>query len=142
MALAIVGALPSAVASEKPALAVAPLTSGRVLEVAIGLLVVVAVIGAGAWILRRTLRGVAGPDGALRVVGGLSLGSRERVLLLQVGERQLLIGVTPGRIQMLHVLDEPLQASASASHPGREFAAHLSTAFNRIQRGSRREPRS
>jgi len=30
---------------------------------------------------------------------------REKVVLLQVGKKQLLLGVTPGRIDTLHVLE-------------------------------------
>lgn len=141
MALVGMAGWPSARASEAPALALAPLTGGRVLEVAIGLFAVVAVIALCAWILRRTLRNVAGCDGALRVVAGLSLGTRERVLLLQVGSRQLLLGVSPGRIQALYVLDEPLEPSAPAIRSGRDFAAQLSTVLARAPRGRRHEPK-
>jgi len=41
----------------------------------------------------------------MRIVGGLSLGMREKVILLQVGKKQLILGVTPGRIDALHVLE-------------------------------------
>ncbi|MDP2901692.1 MAG: flagellar biosynthetic protein FliO [Methylovulum sp.] len=41
----------------------------------------------------------------MRVVGGLSLGLREKVMLLQVGKKQLILAVTPGRIETLHVLE-------------------------------------
>lgn len=41
----------------------------------------------------------------MRIVGGLSLGMREKVILIQVGRKQLIVGVTPGRIETLHVLE-------------------------------------
>ena len=41
----------------------------------------------------------------MRVIGGLSLGMWEKVILLQVGKKQLILGVTPGRIETLHVLE-------------------------------------
>ncbi len=37
------------------------------------------------------------------------MGSRERIVLLQVGEEQVLIGVSPGRINKLHVLNKPIE---------------------------------
>lgn len=53
----------------------------------------------------------------MRIVGGLSLGMREKVILLQVGKKQLILGVTPGRIDALHVLegDDCLNREESAS---------------------------
>ena len=72
--------------------------------------------------------------GSLRVLGGLSMGTRERVVLIQVGETQLLLGVAPGRVQTLHVLEEPIPTS-EASKPGKgNFAASLSAA---LQRGNK-----
>ncbi|HLF96343.1 MAG TPA: flagellar biosynthetic protein FliO [Methylococcaceae bacterium] len=58
-----------------------------------------------AWLLRRfqTLPGVR--HGELRVLGGIALGAREKVLLLQTGRKQLVLGVTPGRIDTLCVLE-------------------------------------
>ena len=46
--------------------------------------------------------------GLLKVVAGLPLGTRERIIVLQVGEEQLLLGLSPGRIEKLHTLAEPL----------------------------------
>lgn len=71
----------------------------------IGLLVVLSVFFLCVWGVRK-LSGltVSGAE-KMRVVGGLSLGLREKVILLQVGRKQLILGVTPGRIETLHVLE-------------------------------------
>lgn len=70
-----------------------------------GLLVVLSVFFLCVWGVRK-LSGltVSGAE-KMRVVGGLSLGMREKVILLQVGKKQLVLGVTPGRIETLHVLE-------------------------------------
>jgi len=44
----------------------------------------------------------------LRVVTSLSLGAKERVLVVQVGEQQLLLGVTAQKITLLETLAEPI----------------------------------
>lgn len=82
-------------------------TSGP-LRVVIALLVVLgAVIAAGRFAKR--MRGFSGTGNAgLEVIGQLSLGARERAVLIRVGERQLLIGVAPGNVRTLHVFDELL----------------------------------
>jgi flagellar protein FliO/FliZ len=47
----------------------------------------------------------------LSVLSTMSVGTRERLMLVQVGEAQLLLGVTPSRIDKLFVLDKPLPGS-------------------------------
>jgi flagellar protein FliO/FliZ len=60
---------------------------------------------------KQTARTVAFSDvagwsiGLLIVLSVFSLGMREKVILLQVGRKQLILGVTPGRIETLHVLE-------------------------------------
>ena len=44
-------------------------------------------------------------------MGGISLGGKERIVLVQVGEQQLLVGVAPGSLRTLHVLDQPLEGA-------------------------------
>lgn len=50
----------------------------------------------------------------MKVVGHIPIGSKERAVLLQVGEKQLLIGVAPGYIRTLHVMDENVVTEKSA----------------------------
>ena len=71
----------------------------------VGLFVVLCIFFLCIWGMRK-LNGIS-VNGAekMRVVGGLSLGMREKVILLQVGKKQLILGVTPGRIDALHVLE-------------------------------------
>ncbi len=72
---------------------------------AIGLLVVLGLIAALAWGLRRFGRVPMGGRGAVQVLGGVSLGNRERAVLLSVDGTRLLVGVAPGQVRTLHVLD-------------------------------------
>lgn len=74
---------------------------GMLMQLTLGLVVVLALAVGLSWLLRR----YALPrDGLIRVVGGLPLGSRERLLLVEVDDTRLLLGITPQRIQTLHVL--------------------------------------
>lgn len=57
----------------------------------------------------------------MRLMGGLSLGGREKLLVVEVGEIQLVLGVAPGRVQTLHVLEgqqrlRPREKEAFANH--------------------------
>lgn len=112
------------VSAGEPASAM-PAFEEQLVQVLGGLAMVLALVAALAWLVRR-LNGarIAGARN-LRLVAGISLGSRERILVVEVGEVQLVVGVAPGRVQALHVLDRPLpgtapdQAMESAHFAGR-----------------------
>lgn len=128
----VVHAADTATNANVPALAVEPLASGSLAKLGLGLFVVVVLIVGMAWVMRR-MGGMPGTaTGALRVLGGLSMGTRERVVLIQVGETQLLLGVAPGRVQTLHVLEQPIPTGTAAGKGG--FAATLGAA---LQRGNK-----
>ncbi|HED16408.1 MAG TPA: flagellar biosynthetic protein FliO, partial [Gammaproteobacteria bacterium] len=83
-----------------------------------------------SWLMRRMGNVTGQRTDKLNVIAALSMGARERVVLLQVGEQQLLLGVAPGRIQTLHVLDQPLDMSSS-SHPVTAFQERLKKIMSR-----------
>jgi flagellar protein FliO/FliZ len=110
---------------------VEPLAGGSLVQLGLGLFAVILLIVGLGWLMRRIGGLPGGQGGALRVLGGLSMGTRERVVLIQVGETQLLLGVAPGRVQTLHVLDRPVPTQ-TPSQPGKGgFAASLSAALQR-----------
>ena len=77
-------------------------------QLLIGLIVVLLLFFAMAWLVKRS--GVAGgfAQGDLKVVATLPLSTRERAVLIQAGSRQLLLGVAPGRVTLLESFDQPL----------------------------------
>jgi flagellar protein FliO/FliZ len=100
-----------------------PLAASNLFQLLFGLIVVLIAIGATALLLKRLGRLPQGP-GAMRVVAGLSLGARERAVLIQVGDRQILLGVAPGRVSTLHVLERPVE-TLPAGIPQGGFAERL-----------------
>ncbi len=104
-----------------------PAIAGLV-QVVLGLLVILLLIGGTAWLLRRFTPLQSSAQGNMKVLGGLPLGPRERVVLIQVGEKQLLVGVAPGRVQTLHVLEQPLAFNQSKQN-GLGFAERLALAL-------------
>lgn len=98
------------------------ITPGAVMQLVAGLAIVIAAIFLVAWLLRR-IGGVNAGSGQLRIVAGLALGQRERVVLIQVGERQqVLLGVTSGNITRLAEYDEPVVVSDASQS---DFAERL-----------------
>jgi len=99
-----------------------PLGTGSVLQLTLSLAAVVAAIFGLGWLLRR-VHGLPGSTHrALRVVATLPVGTRERIAIVQAGDTQVLIGLSPGRIQTLHVLERPVAEPAAA---GATFASLL-----------------
>jgi flagellar protein FliO/FliZ len=86
-------------------------------QVTLALGLVLAMIFVAAWLMRR-LRGFGKTaTGALEVIADLPVGQKERAVLIRVGTQQVLIGVAPGRVTTLHVLDEPVSVTPPASGP-------------------------
>ena len=77
-----------------------------VLNMVMGLVVVIALILGLAWVLKKYGRLPSNNLVDMKILGGLSLGTREKAILIEVDNTRLLVGVTPGHIQTLHVLDK------------------------------------
>ncbi len=94
------------------------------LSVLLGLALVVGMIFAMAWLMRRFGQGAWIPGRNLRPVASMSLGGRERVTLIQVGDEQLLLGVAPGRVSLLARYESPV-IPPQQPMPGGSFAQRL-----------------
>jgi flagellar protein FliO/FliZ len=82
--------------------------AGGLVQVTLSLLLVLGAVFAAAWAVRR-VRGLGrmAPD-AIQVLANVGLGQKERAVLVQVGNQQLLLGVASGSVTTLHVLAEPI----------------------------------
>lgn len=100
------------------------LTAG-VTQMLVGLAVVVCLIFASLWLMKK-LAAPRGTAGVLRVVGGTAVGPRERIVLVELGDTWLVLGVAPGRVNMLHQLARLVPAeSATAPPPEKGFSSWL-----------------
>ncbi len=99
------------------------LGAGNYIQMVSGLLFIVLLIFALAWLMRRMGRLQSVIGGSMKLLGGVSLGQRERAVLVQVGKTQMLLGVAPGSVRTLHVFDEPVVTATAA---GGSFADKLS----------------
>ena len=114
--------MPLVALAADPAATPAPATlPSSPLNLLLGLGFLLALVGVAWWLVRRMVGlQLAGNRAPIRVLGSLPVGTRERVVLVQVGEQQLLLGVAPGRVNLLHRLDEPLSLEG-----GGEFADRM-----------------
>jgi flagellar protein FliO/FliZ len=98
--IALLAIARSALAQSAPAAqAASPMTS--LFQGLFGLVIVVGLIFAAGWLLKKV-----GPRAtsttAVRVLGGASVGPRERVVVVQFGDQTLLLGVASGQVNLLH----------------------------------------
>ncbi|WP_324315549.1 flagellar biosynthetic protein FliO [Povalibacter sp.] len=131
----------SASAAEKPFAApqatehVSPTSAGSLLQVTFSLALVLALVFVAAWLVRK-FKGFGRFGGsAIRIVADTALGPKERAVVIQVGEQQLLLGVTQQQVNLLHVLPAPVGplpnpppvagGGQGGGHPGVDFAAIL-----------------
>jgi len=99
-----------------PAVAASSLFTGDYLLQVIGSFVLVIVLLFGALLFLRRFNGVGRSlGGNMQVISSIGLGQRERAVLLQVGEKQVLVGVASGSVRTLHVFDEALEVETRES---------------------------
>lgn len=93
------------------------LSTGSVLfQGLLGLLIVLAAMMAFFWFMRRFSPGQTGAQGVVKVVGGVMLGTREKLVVVEVGDTWLLLGVGGGQVNTLHSLPRPEGVSTAATH--------------------------
>lgn len=90
------------------------ITGAYMLQVTGSLLLVFGCIFALFFAMRKLNSLPAKSDSALGVIGSIRLGNREKAVLIKVGDKQLLIGVTPGSVNTLHELETPLELPVNA----------------------------
>jgi flagellar protein FliO/FliZ len=140
--LALAGALymDVALAAAQPGAAVVAPGSGgnaagQLTQLVLGLLLVLGLIFLLAWLLRRVQNAAPGNGQLIEILGSRTLGPRDRLLLIQVGKEQILIGHSPGSIEALHVLAEPVDVPANARQATPEFAQRLMELMGKDQKG-------
>jgi flagellar protein FliO/FliZ len=136
--LALPLALPIvALAAEPAGQATTPLAgsdmAGQLGQLLFGLLLVIGLIFLLAWLLRRVQQLAPRGGQVIKLLASQSLGPRDRLVLVQVGNEQILLGLSAGRITPLHVLKEPVHlADAEPATP--EFAQRLMELLGKDQK--------
>ena len=107
--------------------------AAQVGEVLAALILVIVAIVAASWLMRRVSGVNMRSNVAIRVLAALPLGQRERVILVEVGQTQLLLGVSANGINRLHEFDPLLELGGSAAGPELEidFATRLRQSLSR-----------
>ncbi|MGR2737488.1 flagellar biosynthetic protein FliO [Billgrantia sp. Q4P2] len=101
-------------------------------KTAAALALVIAIILVCTALLRRWGLQKRAAGGHLQVIGSAALGSRERVVIVEVEGTWLVLGVGGGQVNKLHELAAPVRPVEEASHSpheGERFAARFARAL-------------
>ncbi|MFM0058131.1 flagellar biosynthetic protein FliO [Paraburkholderia phytofirmans] len=125
--------------------AVPALGVGAVLQTIVGLLVVIGLVFGCAWLARRFGLQPANRGGLVKTIGGASLGGKERVAVVEIGDTWLVLGTAPGNVRLLHTMPagsaavDPLGAAqagpASASATGTALPGTFGQRFRDALKG-------
>jgi len=80
-----------------------PTASNSLFRMLIGLAIVLLILAVISWAMKKYMGTAGTQQSVIRVVGGVSVGSRERVMVLEVADRWLVVGVAPGHVT--HIAD-------------------------------------
>ena len=99
-------------------------------QVIVSLGIVLAVIFLLSAVARKFELTAPQSEGPVRVLDSLNIGGKEQLLLVQVGEDQILVGRSAGRVDKIHTLTSPVSQSEKVSAPY-GAAGFLSRVLNR-----------
>jgi flagellar protein FliO/FliZ len=91
-------------ATTAPAPHSGPVDTALLGRTSIGLLAVIGVILIAAWLLKRFGTGRGGDSQRLRLIASRSVGNRERIVIMEIEDQWLVLGITPHSINCLHQL--------------------------------------
>ena len=100
-----------------------PISVNSLTQLLTSLMVIVALIFATGWVLKRNRFSGARTRGDMSILDELAVGPRDRVVLVRVGEAQLLLGVGANGIVPLVPLAMPITLTSSSAAPA--FADRL-----------------
>ncbi len=92
--------------------AVDPVSSSYLLKLSGALIFILLLIFGLAWFMKKIQLTQQSQNGLIQIVSAISVGQRDRIALIQVGDEQVLVGLTPGRIEKLHTLKNTLNISS------------------------------
>lgn len=100
---------------------------GALLQGLFGLLIVLGLLYGFFLVLRRYGPATSGAQGIVKVVGGVMLSPRERLVVVEVKDTWLLLGVASGQVSLVHSLPKPDAAEIAAQPVAAPFAGKLAS---------------
>jgi len=126
--VAVPAALVSVLAT--PAWAAPPDTGWALLQTAVALAFVLALLVGSLWLMRRLRIGHGTHGSVLKVVATAAVGPRENVVVVEIGEHWLVLGVAPGNVRLLETRPRDMSVASESAASG-AFASRLLESLRR-----------
>lgn len=85
---------------------------------------VLALLVGTLWVMRRLRIGQGSSGGVVKVIASAAVGPRENVVVVEVGDEWLVLGVAPGAVRLLQTRPRSALAEADRTAPA-AFASRL-----------------
>ena len=121
--LALTASASAATAAETTA--ISPTTG--LLQVFLGLIAVLTLMGVAAWFFKKIGPVNTANKIPVKIVGGVSVGNRERIMVVEVADQWIVVGVTANQINTLSTMpkQEKLTQETTLSTPENQFSTWL-----------------
>jgi flagellar protein FliO/FliZ len=122
----------AACAAEQQTAPALPSATGSVFTMLLGLTAVLAIMAGIAWLFKRSgLVQRAQGNAVAKIIGGVSVGTRERVMVIEVADQWIVIGVAPGRVNTLAPMPRQEHVAEPASAASANFASWLKNTIDK-----------
>lgn len=111
-----------------------PVGISNYIQMMLGLVVVVVFILGLAWFLRRIMNIQPNINGALKVISGLNIGQKEKILVIQASDEQFLVGVTSSNIRLISKLEKTIQGNTHTETGEPNFLQRLNAAMKGVRK--------
>ena len=115
-----VGTAPGRATVQAPPYSPGP-SAGNLMQTIFALILVLGILFALAWVMKRYGPKIQGNGAGMRIVGALNLGGRERIMVVEIGDQWIVVGASPGRVNALASMPKqegaPIQASLAQHTP-------------------------
>lgn len=122
---------PAPIQTQTTTPATAPVIATHPLNMAWGILFLLALVGAAWWLIRRSGGLQLHAGRGMKVVAALQVGPRERVVLIDIAGQQWLLGVAPGNVNLLQHFEQPVLQNAGSDDFASKIRAVLQQGVNR-----------
>jgi flagellar protein FliO/FliZ len=124
-ALLTILALPLGVASAAEATAISPVAG--LFQILLGLAAVLTLMAVAAWLFKKIGPVNTGNQLPVKVIGGVSVGNRERIMVVEVADQWIVVGITAQQINTLSTMpkQEKLVETSSTLLKENQFSSWL-----------------
>ena len=124
--------IPDAAYTASTGLSTSPFETPPLLKMLLGLAAILLLIFFLAWLSRKMKLVQSTSNGyQIKSLATLPLTTREKLTLIEVGGKQVLLGISPGRINKLHVFDDAIKTDTDSTVAANEnqFSSHFKKAL-------------